>query len=298
MPLHSENFIAPTDMLTAMQLCHQVALTMGMSVSHGAQQSIIFIEPMSWGFTNPVTIEAAFMPQGDNTQITLTASNMGFGPIQNNHVKNRALTLRQGIEMLINQMGTQPAFTDNPAPSYPPDYPSNPNDGWTPHFDALPPAKEEATKAIFISYRRNDSADVTGRIYDRLVGRFGAEPIFKDVDDIPLGVDFRKHLDAVVGKCRILLAIIGNEWVDAKDAQGRRRLEDAGDFVRIEIESALRREIPVVPLLVRGATMPSPNELPDSLKELAFRNGIPIRHDPDFNTDINRLIKGLEDHLD
>ena len=147
---------------------------------------------------------------------------------------------------------------------------------------------------IFISYRRSDSADIAGRIYDRLIGRFGKNPVFKDVDSIPLGFDFKEYLDKKVGECDVLLAIIGDQWLDASDASGKNRLKDPTDFVRIEMESALQRGIPVIPLLVRGAEMPSEETLPFSLRKLVYRNGIPIRSDPDFHRDMDRLISALE----
>lgn len=150
---------------------------------------------------------------------------------------------------------------------------------------------------IFISYRRQDSADVTGRIYDRLVQRFGKDQIFKDVDSIPLGVDFREHLGSVVGRCNLLLAVMGEQWLGASDVGGVRRLDDAKDYVRIEIEAALSRKIPVIPVLVRGATVPSEGDLPASLASLSYRNGIAVRPDPDFHRDMDRLIAGLESHL-
>jgi hypothetical protein len=156
---------------------------------------------------------------------------------------------------------------------------------------------EAVTSHIFISYRRSDSADITGRIYDRLIERFGKHPIFKDVDSIPLGLDFKDYLDEQVGKCNVLLAIIGDRWLDASDASGNRRLDDPSDFVKIEIESALQRNIPVIPLLVRGASMPNEENLPPSLRKLSYRNGIPIRPDPDFHRDMDRLIKALEGYV-
>jgi len=147
---------------------------------------------------------------------------------------------------------------------------------------------------IFISYRRSDSNDIAGRLYDRLVDDFGKETVFKDVDSIPAGVNFKEHLNEQVGKCNVLLAIIGDRWLDASDATGNRRLEDPSDFVRIEIELALNKNIPVIPLLVRGASMPSEESLPSGLRKLVFMNGIPIRPDPDFHRDMDRLIKALE----
>ena len=91
----------------------------------------------------------------------------------------------------------------------------------------------ESSGHIFISYRRSDSADIAGRIYDRLIDSFGKNPIFKDVDSIPLGFDFKEYLDAKVSECNALLAIIGDRWVDATDAAGKKRLEDPADFVRL-----------------------------------------------------------------
>lgn len=151
---------------------------------------------------------------------------------------------------------------------------------------------------IFISYRREDSADVTGRIHDRLRQHFGEEAIFTDVDKIPLGDDFRAHLDQKMSQCRVLLPVIGRSWLIAKDRQGRLRLEDPDDFVRLEVEAALKRNIPVIPLLVHGIEMPSSEALPEPLRPLAFRNGTPIRRDPDFHKDMDRLIHGLEQHLE
>lgn len=141
---------------------------------------------------------------------------------------------------------------------------------------------------LFISYRRADSADVAGRIYDRLVGHYGAEQVFKDVDCIPLGVDLRAYLMAEVGRCRAMLVLIGRDWF------GTRRLDDEHDFVRLEIEAALARDVPVVPVLVQGASMPAVDQFPPSLSRLTFLNGIAVRPDPDFHHDVDRLIHRLE----
>ncbi len=150
---------------------------------------------------------------------------------------------------------------------------------------------------IFISYRRSDSADIAGRIYDCLVDRFGRDPIFKDVDSIPLGVDFKEYLDRKVRECKVLLAIIGDHWLDASDETGKKRLKDPADFVRIEIESALESGIPVIPLLVRDAKMPAAESLPPSLRKLVYKNGVEIRPDPDFHHDMDRLISALNKYV-
>ncbi len=115
-----------------------------------------------------------------------------------------------------------------------------------------------------------------------------------DVDDIPLGVDFTKYIDEKVGMCEVLLAVVGRDWLSVTDEDGVRRLDKPGDFVRLELESALRRNIPVVPLLVRRASMPKAKDLPESIREFSRRNGMPVRADPDFRTDCDRLIEGLE----
>jgi formylglycine-generating enzyme required for sulfatase activity len=151
--------------------------------------------------------------------------------------------------------------------------------------------------SIFISYRRVDSSDVTGRIYDRLISAFDRNSVFKDVDSIPFGVDFREHLDEAVSQCQVCLVVVGRMWLEAKDEAGRRRLDSTQDFVRIEIESALKRKIPVIPVLVGGASMPGPEQLPLSLEPLAYRNGAQVRSDPDFHRDMDRLIAGIQQHF-
>ena len=152
-------------------------------------------------------------------------------------------------------------------------------------------------KYVFISYRRGDSADITGRIYDRLVQHFGKDFIFKDVDSIPLGIDFRQRLESAVGQCSVLLAIIGRGWLEAKMKSGKRRLDDSRDHLRIEIEAALKREVPVIPVLVQGASIPSEDDLAPSLQSLAYRNSVYVRADPDFHGDMDRLIRGIQAHL-
>jgi hypothetical protein len=159
------------------------------------------------------------------------------------------------------------------------------------------PTKPRSSRSarIFISYRRADSADVTGRIYDRLAGHFGESAIFKDVDSIPAGIDFKEHLEKAVGKCKVFLVVIGDKWLETTRSTNKNRLQDPRDFVRIEIEAALNRNIRIIPLLVRGASMPEEEELPPSLQKLVYRNAIPIRPDPDFHRDMDRLISAISD---
>lgn len=161
----------------------------------------------------------------------------------------------------------------------------------------LPSQTNSVKQGCFISYRRYDSADVVGRIYDRLVAEYGAKSIFKDVDAIPLGVDFRKAINEAINHCAVLLVVIGRDWLGVTDDQGTNRLDDPRDFVRLEVEAALRNDIPIIPLLVRNAAMPLAEALPTTLQELAYRNGLQIRADPDFHQDMARLSQALKRYL-
>src|ERR1700680_2607574 len=131
-------------------------------------------------------------------------------------------------------------------------------------------------RAIFISYRRDDAAGEAGRLFDDLTAQFGPDKVFMDVAGIEPGRDFRKVIDQNVASCGVLLAMIGKGWVDAKDDAGRRRLDDPLDFVRLETASALKRDIPVIPVLVRGGRMPGAARLPGELTDLAYRNGVEL----------------------
>lgn len=118
-----------------------------------------------------------------------------------------------------------------------------------------------------------------------------------DVAAIEPGRDFRKAIDQSVASCSVLLAIIGQGWLESKDDLGRRRLDDANDFVRIELASALRRDIPVVPVLVRGTKMPDVEQLPEDLRELAYRNAVELTH-ARWRSDVHVLIEALRPYLD
>jgi TPR repeat protein len=145
--------------------------------------------------------------------------------------------------------------------------------------------------SIFICYRREDSADLTGRIYDRLVDHFGPERVFIDVEAIRLGYDFRSEIDQTIKVCSIVIVVIGDKWLAEVD--GKRRIDDENDRVRIEIEAALRREIPIIPVLTRGASHPSQAMLPASLEDLAYRHGTSIRHEH-FRGDMDSLISQMD----
>jgi len=149
---------------------------------------------------------------------------------------------------------------------------------------------------VFLCYRREDSGGYAGRLQDRLLHDLGADVLFMDVDSIPIGKNFVKVLHDEVAKCEVLLAVIGRNWIDARDEHGTRRLDNPNDFVRIEISAALQRDIPVVPVLLEGVRIPDPLQLPKDIGELSVRNGIDVRHSS-FHSDVDRLIRGLRREL-
>jgi hypothetical protein len=153
------------------------------------------------------------------------------------------------------------------------------------------------TRSIFVSYRRSDTADIVGRLYEHLVQRFGKEAVFKDVDTLTPGLDFREELSAALAQCQIVLAVIGPNWQELLTAQHDQRPEDEHDFVVLEIASALTRRIPVIPVLVQQATLPESSVLPASLVSLRYRQSLPLRSDPDFATDMDRLMAAIEELL-
>jgi TM2 domain-containing membrane protein YozV len=150
-------------------------------------------------------------------------------------------------------------------------------------------------RVIFISYRRSDSDDVTGRIYDALTSKFSEVEMFMDFDKIPLGVSFPQYLKSKLKRAEVTLVIIGPAWVDAADKQGRRRLDDPNDWVRIEIETALRSKMPVIPILVSRANLPKESELPESLRALVSRQATEVRPGRDFKSDMENLFTRLNE---
>jgi hypothetical protein len=146
---------------------------------------------------------------------------------------------------------------------------------------------------IFINYRRADDPGTAGRLFDRLSEVFSRDALFIDVDDVPAGEDFVRVLDEKVARCDVVLVVIGRGWLHARDAAGRERLADQDDFVRIEIEAALRHGKRVIPVLVNGAQMPRPEQLPEALQPLTRRNAVRISHER-FAADVQGLVKTLQ----
>jgi hypothetical protein len=150
---------------------------------------------------------------------------------------------------------------------------------------------------IFISYRRADATDAVGRMFDRLVAAFGEGNIFKDVDSIPLGSDFADVIAERLNDCDAVIVVIGRFWLTVRGQDGTPRLRDPRDYVRIEIEQALDVRAIVVPALVGNVAMPREEQLPESIRRLTRKHAISVRPDPDFHRDMDRLIRGLQEHF-
>lgn len=146
--------------------------------------------------------------------------------------------------------------------------------------------------SVFISYRRSDAAPYAGRLHDRLTAAFGDDKVFMDLEIKP-GDDFVDRIDEGVGSCDVLLVLIGPSWLEAKDDQNRRRLDDPDDFARVELHAALQRGIRVIPVLVGGSVMPSVKDLPEELATLGRKQALELS-DTRFRTDADRLIEVIE----
>lgn len=150
-----------------------------------------------------------------------------------------------------------------------------------------------SSRAVFLSYRREETRHLAGRIADRLVNQPSAVRVFMDVDTIEPGADFAEAIGRGVESCAVLVVLIGPQWSTITDSHGHRRLDDPNDLVALEIQTALEREIRVIPLLVDGARMPDRNELPERLHNLTRRNAIRIDHET-FRSDIGVLVETVE----
>jgi hypothetical protein len=162
--------------------------------------------------------------------------------------------------------------------------------------DASAPAtalRHIAVRTTFICYRRADSREIAGRLYQALTSTLGYDHVFRDVDSIPLGIDFRQVIQEELDRSDIFIAVLGPSWLQAADAAGNRRLDNSGDFVRIEIESALERTMPVVVVLAEGAALPVAGDLPVTLAPLLLRPVFPLRSGPPFQEDVARLLTAI-----
>ena len=147
-------------------------------------------------------------------------------------------------------------------------------------------------KTVFISYRRETVSGEARLLFNDLVTRLGKDSVFMDVDSIALGRDFRGVLHDMLTSCDLMLVLIGKNWADIKDESGRVRLENPQDFVRLEIEAALKRDIVIMPILVQGAHMPAPEQLPSEISNLAYRNGFELSHIR-WESDVQEMMRRL-----
>jgi TIR domain len=145
---------------------------------------------------------------------------------------------------------------------------------------------------ITVSYRRADSDAITGRIFDRLALHYGKQSVFRDIDNIPPGIDFRKFINDALQETDVLLVVIGPRWLGSRGGQAR--IDDESDPVRIEIETAIGRSIPIIPLLIANTRMPNTSQLPETLKAFAFLNALRIDPGQDFEHHTDRLIRAMD----
>lgn len=146
---------------------------------------------------------------------------------------------------------------------------------------------------IFINYRRDDAAGFARSLYEHLAREFRDGTVFMDVEALrEPGIDFAQEIERSLGRCAVVLVLIGEEWLDAATPDGRRRIEEPDDFVRLEIATALKRDIRVIPVLLNRATMPPVDKLPPDLQALGRRQAIVITHD-DWMHDVSRLVDSL-----
>jgi hypothetical protein len=148
---------------------------------------------------------------------------------------------------------------------------------------------------VTISYRRDDSLGVTGRIFDRLTGHYGRETVFRDIDNIGVGLDFRSQIRKALSETDVVVAVVGPKWLGPRS--GHNRLMNGADPVRVEIETALRHEVPLIPILVSGAVMPSAENLPETLNSFAYRNALTVDSGKDFDVHMARLFDAITEIL-
>ena len=153
--------------------------------------------------------------------------------------------------------------------------------------------KTRTISTVFISYRRENAAGEARALFNDLVERLGEDSVFMDVDSIALGRDFRNALQETTASCDLMLVLIGRNWAATKDEGGRVRLENPDDYVRLEVEAGLKRNIVVTPVLVQGAHMPAPEDLPAEIRNFAYRNAFELSHNR-WESDVQEMVRRLE----
>lgn len=146
---------------------------------------------------------------------------------------------------------------------------------------------------IFISYRRRDTLPIVGRIYDHLINKFGESNVFMDFDSIKAGTDFRVVLSEKIEDADIMLAIIGGNWLQ-QSTPANKDNEGMNDYVRIELETAINKDIKIIPVLVDGASMPTPDQMGTTLEKISYLHATNLNSGRDFKNHISRLINEIE----
>lgn len=149
---------------------------------------------------------------------------------------------------------------------------------------------------LFVSYRREDTGAIVGRIVDRLSSHFGRASLFLDIDSIPYGVDFRSHMLQILSSCHVVLAVIGVRWA-GNDLSGIPRLLAWQDPVRMELAAALRLELPLIPILVNGVPMPATDTLPPDIQAVSYLNAATLDQGRDFHSHMDRLVQAINEFL-
>ena len=149
---------------------------------------------------------------------------------------------------------------------------------------------------ICLSYRRSESAAITGRIFDRLASRYGNDSVFLDIESIPYGKDFHQHIQDVLRQVDVLVAVVGPKWLGPQEG-AIDRIHDEKDPIRIEVQTALYERVFVIPVLVEGATMPTETQVPEPLREFTYRHAVRVDSTLDFHAHVDRLIKSIDAHV-
>jgi hypothetical protein len=150
---------------------------------------------------------------------------------------------------------------------------------------------------LFVSYRRADTQRVVDRLCDKLFEHLGRDSIFRDIDSVGLGQDFRLVVQNTLDDCSVGLVVVGPDWVGTLP-DGGRRIDQDRDLVRLEVKEMLERDIPLIPVLVDDVHVPSEADLPEGLKDLTYRNSARLRPDPDFENDVERLVRGIRQSIE
>jgi hypothetical protein len=163
-------------------------------------------------------------------------------------------------------------------------------DGWIPM--GVGGQVPKRTPNIFVSYRRNDSSAMAGWIHEKLFSQYGTS-VFKDIDNIAIGENFRNAIGRALRHCDVMVAVIGPKWLGPKD-DGTRRIDEERDWIRVEIEIASHLGIPIIPVLVERAQMPGTHQVPEGMREVTLLNALVIEPSADFQNQVRRLFDSID----